>query len=242
MRRPIQLLLPTLLLLPLCATPSAAGPGPSDHAFQLRFGAFLPEGGGEVWDGNESAFTQDISDFNDFVFGVTYLTGLGNHLEVGFNADFYDGADFSSYRDFVDSGGFPIFHDTELELVPLTLDVRVLPGGRYRMRAHGRRVLKPVVYFGGGLGMTLWEYREIGDFIDFDDPLQPIFFGDFQDSDVAFETHVLAGVELPVSRGVNVLFEGRYAWSDDELKDDFAGLGKIELGGPSFFGGVSWRF
>ena len=81
-----------------------------------------------------------------------------------------------------------------------------------------------------------------GDFIDFDDPMQPIFYGDFQDSGTAFETHVLAGIELPAGRGFNILFEGRYAWVDDELSDDFAGLGKIELGGASFFGGFGWRF
>ena len=242
MRRPVPLVCSILLMLPLCATPSPAGPGSADHAFQFRFGGFFPEGGGELWDENESVFTQDASDFNDFVFGFSYVTGINNHLEVGFNTDFYEGNDVSSYRNFVDSGGFSIFHDTELEIIPLSLDIRLLPGGRYRMRAQGRRVLQPVYYVGGGIGMTLWEYREIGDFIDFDDPLQPILFGDFQDSDVAFQVHVMTGVELPLNRGFSVLFEGRYSWADDELSDDFVGLGKIELGGPSFFGGFGWRF
>jgi hypothetical protein len=242
MRRPVPLICSILLFIPLCATPSSAGPGAADSGFQLRFGGFFPEGGGDLWDENEFVFTQDVSDFDDFVLGFSYVTGMGNYMEVGFNADFYDGEDFSSYRDYVDSEGFPIYHDTELELVPLTLDVRFLPGGRYRVRPQGRQVLKPVLYFGGGLGVTLWEYREIGDFIDFDDPMQSIFYGDFQDSGTAFETHVLAGIELPAGRGFNILFEGRYAWVDDELGDDFAGLGKIELGGYSFFGGFGWRF
>ena len=69
----------------------AQPPGHSDNAFQLRLGGFLPAGGGDLWDENEEVFTLDISDFDDFVFGLSYVHPVNNRLELGLNIDFYDG-------------------------------------------------------------------------------------------------------------------------------------------------------
>ena len=69
-----------------------------------------------------------------------------------------------------------------------------------------------------------------------------IFFDRFIDSDWAFQTHALAGVELPISPAMGLLFEGRYSWVDDDAGGDFAGLGEIDLGGPSAFVGASFHF
>jgi hypothetical protein len=232
------------LALPLCAAPARAQSAgwPANDAFQLRFGYFFPEGGGDLWDGNEEVFTIDASDFEDFTFGIGWVHSFGNQFEVGVNLDFYDETQRSHYRDYVDEDGFLIFHDTELSHSPLSVDFRFLPGGRYRTRSGGRLVLKPVFYVGGGIGAVFWDYDEYGDFIDFGgDPLV-IFPGAFGDSGTAFEYHGLAGVELPLGRSTHLLFEGRYTKADDELGGDFAGFGTIELGGASIHGGFSFRF
>jgi len=220
-----------------------AQPGPGGNAFQFRLGGFLPEGGGDLWDGVEQAFTLDSSDFDDGIVGFSYITSLNNHFEIGVNADFYDSTVFAAYRPeiVVDEDGFLIFHDTHLSTVPLTVDVRFLPTGRYRGRGQ-RQVRHPVVFIGAGAGVNLWEYEEVGDFVDFDDPALPIFFDEFTDSGAALTTYVLGGIEFPVSPRFNLTFEGRYSWSDDELGDEFAGLGEIELGGTSFFVGGAFRF
>jgi hypothetical protein len=91
-----------------------------------------------------------------------------------------------------------------------------------------------------------------------DDPIDPtiITFDRFRDTGVAFETHVLTGVDFPVSRRFNVLIEGRYSWADDELDESYAGLfapdpsfpelhlgaDTLDLGGVSVQGGVAYRF
>jgi hypothetical protein len=103
-------------------------------------------------------------------------------------------------------------------------------------------VLKPAFYLGAGLGATFWEYEEFGDFLDFSEDPPRIFHGDFNDDGVAFEIHGLVGVELPLNPAVGLLFEARYSLADDDLGDDFAGLGDIELGGASIAGGFSFRF
>jgi hypothetical protein len=216
------------------------GPGREDLAVQVRVGGFWPSGEGRFWDDLENTFTLDESDFNDVVIGFSIVRALSNHVEIGFNADFYDASVRAAVRGFEDEFGFPILHDTRLETLPLTVDLRFLPAGRYRERGHGRRVLQPVVYLGGGAGFAYWEYEEVGDFVDF--RRREIFFDRFAEDGIAFEIHGLAGLELPFGHTFSVLFEGRYSWADDEPGGDFAGLGELDLGGFSGYIGGSWRF
>jgi hypothetical protein len=230
------------LLIAVAISPAlAAPPAGTDNALEFRIGAFFPDGGGDLWNDNQAVFTQKMSDFDDVTLGFSYVRSLTNIVELGVNIDFYDGVDLSAYRDFEDEDGFAILHDTRLTMVPVTVDVRVLPGGRYKGR-RGRAINKPVFYVGAGGGLNNWRYEEFGDFIDFDDPQLPIYYDEFEDSGTALELHALAGVELPVARRFNLVFEGRYSWSDDKLDEDFAGFGDIRLDGPSFHFGGAFRF
>jgi hypothetical protein len=234
-----------VLLLSASSTLIFAQPsrnGRSANSFQFRIGGFLPDGGGDLWEDNAEVFTLSASDFDDVTVGFSFVRPFSNNFEVGLNVDLYDGTVLSRYADYFDEFDFPIYHDTTLEMVPLTVDVRFLPFGRYRMRHGGRQVLKPVLYVGAGAGVNLWAYEEIGDFIDFSVPELPIFPGRFEDSGAAFETHVLAGVELPLSPSFNLLLEGRYSWSEDTLGEDFSGFGDIDLGGVWINVGGSFRF
>jgi len=221
----------------------AAGRRPPRNAFQLRFGGFFPSGGGPLWTDVQDRFTLDAGDMDGEVFGVSYVSSLSNTWEVGVNADFYQETVLSAEEDFVDEDGFAIYHDTELDETPVSVDVRFLPGGRYRERPGGVRVLKPVVYLGASAGINFWEYDEIGDFVDDSDPNDPFVFSDhYSEEGEAFQYGVLAGVELPVQPSFHILFEGRYTWADDSLDGDLAFLDSIELGGASAFFGMSFRF
>jgi hypothetical protein len=234
-----------MLLLSATTTLSFAGPpgtGRPPNSVQFRIGGFLPDGGGTLWEENEEVFTLSSSDFDDVTVGVSFVKPISNNFEIGLNVDFYDSTELSSYIDYGDEFGYAIYHDTTLEMVPLTVDFRFLPSGRYRMRPGGRKVLKPVLYLGGGAGVNFWQYEEIGDFIDFSLPELPVFPGYFEDSGAAFETHILAGVELPLSPTFNLLLEGRYSWSEETLSDDFEGLGELNMDGLWISVGGSWRF
>jgi hypothetical protein len=224
----------------ICASVTPGVAQPQNHAFQVRVGGFVPAGGGDLWAANQEVFTQDVSDFGAFTWGVSFATALSNNVEVGTNVDWYRSTTTSAYRDYLDQHGFAILHDTKLRKVPITVDLRLLPAGRYRHLQGGRRALRPVFYLGGGVGVNLWEYEEVGDFIDFQ--TSDIYLARFKDSGAAWEAHALSGLELPVNPGFTVFFEGRYAWSEAELRGDFAGLGQIDLGGPSFYVGGSFRF
>ena len=171
------------------------------------------------------------------------MAAVNNHFEVGFNLDYYEQDVRSAYQGIVDSQGFAILHDSRLQLVPATVDFRLLPAGRHAIRGReGRQVLHPVPYFGAGLGFNFWEYEEVGDFVDFSDPLLPIFPDRFLESGTTFEAHALAGLELPVGPAWSVLLEGRYSWSDVTPNGDFAGLGSLELDGLSAYVGFAFHF
>jgi len=233
------------LLFVLAPAPTPAQPVLDErlaNAFQLRLGGFRPSGNSTFWSDNEAVFTLANSDFSDVVVGSSYVATLANHFEVGLNVDFYNSTYPSDYRELVDQAGFPIVHDSTLAMVPLTIDLRLLPAGRYRPAAPGRRALKPVFYVGGGIGLNFWEYSEAGDFIDFSEPDLPIFGTTYRDSGTAFLTSATTGLEFPVSPRFQVTFEGRYSWSKAELAGDFGGLGEIDLGGLSLYVGASFRF
>jgi hypothetical protein len=243
MRRSARLVVAALLLV-APTLPSWAQPGGGGASVKMRLGGFFPSGSSEFWEVNEEVFTLDHSDFDDFMFGGSWVTSLSNHVEVGFNVDFYDAVVLSAYRDFVDQDGFQILHDTALTLVPLTVDVRFLPGGRFAVRgARGERLVrKPVPYIGVGAGVNFWEYEEVGDFVGGIVPT--VFFDRLTDDGVDPEAHALLGIELPVGPAWSFTVEGRYSWSEATPGGRFTELdqGKLDLGGFAFFGGAAVQF
>ncbi len=206
---------------------------------QFRIGGFLLEGDDEFWSDVENTFTLEASDLDDLILGVTFVHPWGDHFEVGFNADFYDSSSASAVDGFVDGFGLPILHDTNLSMLPLSMDFRLLPFGRNRV-GKSRQSYRPVLYLGGGIGTIFWEYEELGEFVDF--TTDEIFFDHFVDDGVAFSTHALAGIELPFSSGWGVMMEIKQTWADDTPGGDFGGLGKLDLGGTTVSAGATLRF
>ncbi len=242
-RRSLRVFLATAVATCSLGLVEAQGPRPS-NSFQVRLGGFFPRGSGEVWESNAATFTLDHADFDGGVLGFTFATAVSNNFEVGFNLDFYEELARSQDADYVDELGFPILHDTRLELVPATVDFRFLPSGRYGVRgATGqRRVLHPVPYLGGGIGITYWEYEEVGDFVIGPHPPEPGIDGVIVparsiDTGTALEAHVVAGLELPFNPVFSFLLEGRYAWSDATL-----GGKSLDLSGFAGYFGLAIHF
>lgn len=248
MRKPAMMLVAVTVLLTAAAPAAAETRRTEDptHSIQFRVGAFFPTGGGTFWDDTERTFDLDIGDLQDFSLGFTYVAGVNNWLEVGFNADLYRSESRSAYRtdEWVDQLGLPILHDTRLRLLPLTVDLRGLPAGRYTLRGDDRqhRVRKPVPYLGLGFGVKFWEYQEKGDFLDFSLDPPEVFYARYKESGAALEGHALAGVELPLGKRTSILFEGRYSWASANPGGDFAGLGRMRLDGASAYVGFARHF
>ena len=229
--------------LALSATGSVQAAGGTGSAFNFRMGGFFPSGDSAFWEANEDAFTLDESDFNSFIGGVGYTSSLNNYVEFGLGIDFYYANVRAADRNFVDQDGFAIFHDSRLGIIPMTVDLKFLPAGRYAQRGpdRSRFVRRPAFYIGGGVGLDYWTYEEEGDFVASD---LSIVYDRLKESDIAFEKHVMAGIEFPVSPQWYISVEGRQSWAEDTPGGAFqlVNPGELDLGGTSVFVGGSYRF
>lgn len=215
--------------------PGAHGHGRDATSFRLGLGLFTPDGDSEFWRGNEFEFTGDAGDLDDAVLTADVRIPVGSMTSVMLSASHFSGESRQAYRDFTDSNGFDIEHDTRLSVTPLTLGLVLHPIGR------GDRIAP---YVGAGAGFWFWSYEETGDFIVFDamgDP-GPIVFEELRGDGVATGWFALAGLDIPISRYVTLFGEARWNDAEDDQEDDFSGLGEIDLSGRQFTAGLSWRF
>ena len=167
-----------------------------DSWLSLHLGRFaVREAGSRIADDvvteNLSTFAFVPDDFNGASVGAEWLIGVGNYVEAGVGAGWYQGTVFSVYDEFVDYDGFEIEQDFTLRVAPITGTVRFFPFGR-------RAVLQP--YAGAGVGLFNWRYNEVGDFIDFGDPDQGLFFDEYTASGRDAGRVYLAGVRLAGDR------------------------------------------
>ena len=201
---------------------------------ELRFhiGSFRPDGSSAYWDSIRSDFTgSDPSDFENPSFGIDYILPVNDLLGVMFSGSYYEGKSTNAYRNFEDNFNHRIVHDTTLDIGSATVGLvfHILPKGS---------AVQPYVGVGGGA--YPWRLQERGDFIDFSDPSQPIFFSRLTSSGTAFGYYGLAGLDVPIGRHVSIFGEGRWTRVKADLRDDFDGFGKIDLGGREIAAGLSF--
>ena len=199
-----------------------------DGEFRLRVGAFEPDGDSAYWDGIRRDFTgSSTRDFQAPDFGLDYLLPLNGPLARIFSGSVYQGTSTNSYRHF----DHRIRHDT-------TLDIGSLTAGLLIHLAPRNAPVQP--YIGAGGGIYPWRLKESGDFIDLNTANHSIFSADLKADGTAFGYFGVVGLEVPISRRVNLFAEGRWTQVDDDLNKDFDGFGKIDRSGREVAAGISW--
>jgi len=201
-----------------------------EGAFRLRLGAFRPAGDSQYWDDKKLDFTGEAADLEGPSAGLDYLLGLNDNLSLVFSGSYSQGDTTQSYRDFVDTSGHNIRHDTKLDIGSATL------GLMFHLAGPDAPII-PYVGFGGGA--YFWRLEENGDFVDFNRHNE-IFNARLQSDGTAFGGYGVFGLEAPVSRNLSIFGEGRYTKVDADLQGDFDGFGKIDLSGVEVAAGLSW--
>lgn len=235
-RTAARLVIPAAMAF-ILVTPRAEAQGnwqPGDFgSLRFRLGLFEPSGDSEYWDDTFDVFTGSPGDLQDLSFGIDYIWRTSRHGGLMFGTGWYSGSSTQAYRDYVDSDGFDIRHATSLDTWDLS--------ATYVWRFGSQRA--PVVpYAAIGGGFLYWQLEEVGDFIDFSDPRQGIYFATYRDSGWTWEALGVAGVEVPLGFRWSFLAEGRYRYSEDELGGDFGGFGTIDLSGWELSAGFAWNF
>jgi len=189
---------------------------------ELRMGASFPSAKSDLFRDTQELFGTEQSDWIGFTGGIEFDASLSKHIELAVAVDGYGRRLETSYVDFVRPNGGEIFQTLKLDNIPLSLSVRLLAN-------NSRGSISPYVLFGGNA--YFWQYREEGDFIDFQDPGLDISYDSFESDGVAFGLHVGAGVRVPLGDDFSLTAEGRYHFADEVDMDDDFNRNRIDLSG-----------
>ena len=136
----------------------------------------------------------------------------------------------SVYEDFVDDDGTELQQDLRLRIVPFMATARLLPLG-------SDSPIQP--YIGGGLGVFMWRYSEIGEFVDPSD--LTIFSARYIADGTEVGPVVLGGIRFDAGDRASIGGEMRYQRARGTLDDDFLG-DTIDLGGFTYQAVFHLRF
>lgn len=244
-----RMLLVASTMLILAAAPALAA-NPRHHprggaaapeysfGFGLRVGLFEPDGDSDFWDDSFDVFTGNIGDYEDTNFSVDLSYALNSRLSVIGTVGSFEGDSRRGYRDAeFDPFLIGVIHRSELQLTPITIGFQAHLLGPEAM-------VRP--YVGAGAGFYWWNYNEIGDFVDFGDPIDPaddtIITTRFESDGTTLGYYLQAGIEVALTPNWSIVAEGRWHRAEDELSDDFDGFGDLDLSGREVSLGMIWRF
>ena len=230
----------SLRALILCGAIASATPAlAQQQTVNFTIGGFVPRSEssrvtGDVLVENRTFLVFDVNDFKSVSAGAEWLFPIGRFLEGGAGVSFTNANVPTVYDCCVDNVGNEIEQELSLRRVPIDLTLRVLP---FSNRS-------PVqLYFGGGISLISWRYRESGDFIDFNIPGHPVFSDTFEASGTQAGPVLLGGVRFQGAKAA-AGFEIKYHKADAEFgpdDDEFAGT-RLDLGGWTYQGTIGFRF
>lgn len=201
----------------------------------------MASAGSDLFDFVTDQLTIDKSDFNSPGVGGDFGVAITPRLEAIGGFFFAKATQGSEYRDLVDNEFLPITQSTSLRTMQLTGSLR------YALRPRGRDVSRfawvpnrLVPYVGGGGGMIYYEFRQSGDFVDFQD--FSVFSDVFRSSGWAPSGHVFGGVDIQLYRGLYASVEGRYTKASATLSRDFIDFDPIDLSGFRMAAGINLVF
>jgi opacity protein-like surface antigen len=199
--------------------------------FRVWAGGFQPDAHGDYWENKFRDFSGSRSDLRDVIGGGDFIYHFDRYNAVMFSASYYTTTIGQSYRNFLDQNNNRIRHNTDFDIGSGSVAYVLFPAGTHT----------PVIpYLGAGVGFYNWRLREAGDFIDFDHG-NAIFSAINVDSGTAFAYFFVAGLEIPVTRHLALLIDGRYTKSHDTLGRDFEGFGRLDLSGGQVVGGLAFH-
>ena len=218
------------ILAPSAAQAQIRQVSTSDHTQAIGFtlGGFFPRGldsrdAEDVLLKDKADLVFNIGDFQGASVSGEWLFALGDFVEAGVGAGFYQRTVPSVYKEFTHDSGNEIEQDLKLRVVPVTATVRFLP--------IGRGSVEP--YVGVGIGAFNWRYSEVGEFVDTSD--SSIFPARYIAKGTAFGPVILAGIRAPIADVWDIGGEVQFQRATGDTKRAETGLlgDKIDLGGVS---------
>ncbi len=198
----------------------------------VKFGLFSPFQKSDLWEDNLYNLSFEKKDFNNMVFSVEFQQQVHNHFSVYIEGGSYSKSVSADYRDYEYGDGSLILQTMDISITSIETGIKInlLP---YRSK------FSPFV--AAGAGLYLWNYKQYGDFIDFNDNMD-IYEG-FADQDaVTLGFHVKGGFSIRFSRGFGFIVEGKVHWAQGDLGKWFEGFEPLDLSALSLLTGFQFYF
>ena len=208
----------------------------------VRGSMLVASANSDIFDFVTDILAVEKSDFNTGSFAFEAGYSVTPRLDIIGTVDLNGVNKPSDYRDWEDNRGLPIQQTTELKQRNFTASAKfsLLPRGRAISRlAWIPRTFMP--YVGAGAGYGNYEFRQNGDFVDFDNGNR-VFTDTFTSKGWAPTFHVLGGTDIRVYRHLLLSLDARYSWQKATLSNDFIDFEPIDLGGFRFGAGVHVAF
>jgi hypothetical protein len=247
-RRPVgQTLAVALIPLAVLAAP-ATGQRPDfrfdqpNGTIALFGGWSMPSEGSDLFDFAREELTVERGDFAGPLLGIEAAYRLMDWLDVVAGVEGMRAESRSEFRDWVDMDDLPIEQTNAFSWTRATASAKVYPLARGRtVGSHAWIPGRWAPFVGGGGGIAWYSFQQDGDFVDFD--TLEVFRDLFRTTGTGASGHILAGLEISLSRQLVLRGEHRYYWGSAPVaSSDFSGFDPIDLAGHRTTIGIATRF
>jgi hypothetical protein len=208
----------------------------------VRAGFSSPRARSDVFDFITSELTLDRGDFNALSLAAEADIWLGPRLDAVLGIGYSSASADSEYREWEDDEtGLPITQRSSLRQVPVTA------GLKYYLTSRGESLgrfawipARSAFYVGAGGGFLRHSFRQVGEFVVFDEDGAWIEEGSPRSSGWSPTGHIFGGVDYSLGPRTVISAEARQSWSSSDLGRDFEGF-EIDLSGFQLMMGIRWR-
>ncbi|MBM3907045.1 MAG: hypothetical protein FJ363_03090 [Gemmatimonadetes bacterium] len=215
--------------------------GTPNASLTVRAGMARPSGGGDVFSFVRDELTFGPGDLagGSMAADLAFLVRPRVAVQLGIG---YSGQSTASvYRDWVDNDDQEIEQTSSFHRLPLTIGVRYYLADRGRTLGRLAWVpAKTVPYVGAGGGITWSQFRQSGDFVDYQ--TLDVFGSTLESSAWAPTLYGVAGVERSLSARLALTGEARYDYGRARVGSDYVGFNGIDLSGLAVTVGLTVRF
>lgn len=215
---------------------------PPRMTLSLLGGWALPGEGSDLFDFTRNQLTVERGDFASPVGMAEVALRLTERIDVGLGLEHSSRTVASADREYVTMDDQPIPQST------LFSRTRFLASAKLYLLPRGRTIgsfawvpNRWSPYIGGGAGISRYEFRQSGDFVDYQ--TLDIFEDELSSRGSGMTAHALAGAQLSLTPRFLLRGEYRYLWGSAEVEQqDFTGFGDVDLSGSHFLIGVAVRW
>ena len=216
--------------------------GAPSGSVTVRAGYAAATAGSDLFSFATSELTLRRGDFGSFAYGADLAFALRPRWDLVFSADVGGMDKKSEYREWQDNSGNAIEQSTSFSRQSYAASAKYyfMPYGR----TLGRFAWIPsrfAPWASGGLGRTLYRFKQVGDFIDFDKDNQ-VFNDTFVSSKWANTAQIAAGLDWNIDHRWALTSQLKYLLGSADLGLDFSGFAPIDLSGLGMTAGLTIRF